>query len=267
MIKDKQFPLVSIIIPCYNRANYVVETLKCVSGINYCNFECVIVDNCSTDDSVKLIEDYIRLDNRFCLLTGNENNVSSSRNRAIRYSKGKYILPLDSDDLIHPDYILKAVEILEADDEIAVVTCNAKFFGAKKGKWNLPEFQFSSFIINNSIHNSSIFRRLDFDRVNGYKTDFIVRQDWEFWINILKSKKKVVRIPAYYFYYRKHQHSIQKTYRNSTEVDRSFQLIYHYHSDLYDPLLSNPILLLKNFHKYKNGYNLLRRLTFRKTIE
>lgn len=265
MIVDS--PLVSIIIPSFNREKYILETLKCVQSVHYDNFECVIVDNTSTDNSVNLIREFIRLDSRFKLITENENIISSSRNRAIRASSGKYILPLDSDDLIHPDYVGEAVKILEAKPDVAIVTCDAAFFGSKRGKWKLPEYEFSKFIINNSLHNSSFFRRVDFDRADGYKVELIVRQDWEFWINILKTGQRVVRIPKTYFFYRKHKDSVQKKYWKSMEVNKAFQIIYNYHSELYAPFLNNPIVLLKEYNKFKIAYNFIRFLTFRKPID
>jgi len=260
-------PKVSIIIPSFNRERYIIETLKCVQSIDYNNFECIIVDNTSTDNSVNLINEFIKLDSRFSLITGNENLISSSRNRAILASTGKYILPLDSDDLIHPDYIEEAVYILESEPDVAVVTCNAVFFGLKRGKWKLPEYDFSKFIITNSLHNSSVYRRIDFDRTEGYKVELIVREDWEFWINLLKTGQRVVRIPKTYFFYRRHKDSIMKKYWKSMEVNKAFQIIYNYHSELYTPYLNNPIILLKEYNKYKISYNLIRRLTFRKPIE
>lgn len=260
-------PIVSIIIPSFNREKYILETLKCVQSIHYNNFECIIVDNSSTDNSVTIIREFIKLDSRFKLITENENIISSSRNRAIRASSGKYILPLDSDDLIHPDYVEEAVKILEAEPDVAVVTCNAIFFGSKRGKWRLPEYDFSKFLITNSLHNSSLFRRNDFDRTDGYKIELIVREDWEFWINILKTGQSVVRIPKTYFFYRKHNDSITKKYWKSKEVNKAFQIIYNYHSELYAPFLDNPIVLLKEYSKFKIAYNFIRRLTFRKPVD
>lgn len=259
-------PKVSIVIPCFNRGKFIRETLACVQKINYPNFECIIVDNSSNDDSVKIITEFINTDTRFILLTEVLNNVANSRNVAIRSSTGTYILPLDSDDLIHPNYITEAVDILENHPHVSVVTCDARFFGAKSGKWKLPDFDFQAFIINNSIHNSSLFRKADFDTVGGYKPELIVRQDWEFWINILKQGGEVWQIKKTYFYYRKHPESIQQQYKHASEVDDAFRSIYRHHNELYASILSNPIVILKQLKKYKRAYNLLRKITFRKPV-
>lgn len=104
-------PRVTIIIPCYNREKYIGETLECVKNVNYSNLECVVVDNNSTDNSAEVIKKFTQDDNRFLFIQNDENNISIARNKAIAASSGEYILPLDSDDLIHPDYVREAVEI------------------------------------------------------------------------------------------------------------------------------------------------------------
>ncbi len=259
-------PKVTIIIPCYNRGKYIGETLECVQKVNYPNLECIVVDNNSTDNSVEVIKKFTQSDNRFQLIQNDVNNISIARNKAIAASSGKYILPLDSDDLIHPDYVREAVEILENNPEIAVVTCDALLFGAKKGKWKRPEYNFKDFLVKVSIHNTSMFRRIDYDKTNGYEPDLKFCEDWEFWINLLKRGGEVYKIRKNYLFYRKHNDSTQKKYRHTEEKYLATKFIYEKHKELYASLLENPLELLQQHQKYKEGYNQLRRITFRKPL-
>ena len=259
-------PKVSIIIPCYNRGKYIGETLECVQRIHYDNFECIVVDNNSTDNSVAEIQKFIQNNDRFRLIRDDGNNISSARNKAIAVSSGEYILPLDSDDLIHPDYVREAVEILQNNPQIAVVTCDALLFGSKRGKWKLPEYNFNDFLIKVSIHNTSMFRRAGYDKTNGYEPELRFCEDWEFWINLLKRGGEVFKIRKNYFFYRKHKETTQRKYRSTDENKFVTRFIYEKHKELYASLLENPLELLQQHQKYKKGYNQLRRLTFRKPL-
>ena len=259
-------PKVTIIIPCYNRGKYIGETLECVQRIHYTNFECIIVDNSSTDNSVEVIENFIQDKDRFHLIRQDINNISIARNKAISASSGEYILPLDSDDLIHPDYVPEAVEILMRNPQIAVVTCDALLFGAKRGKWKLPEYNFIDFLIRASIHNTSMYRRAGYDKTNGYEPELRYCEDWEFWINLLKRGGEVFKIKKNYFFYRRHKESTQRKYRNTDENKFVTRFIYEKHKELYAPLLENPLELLQQHQKYKKGYNQFRLLTLRKPL-
>jgi glycosyltransferase involved in cell wall biosynthesis len=216
---------------------------------------------------VEIIQKFTENDARFKLIKQQVNNISTARNTAILASSGKYILPLDSDDLIHPDYVREAVEILENNPKVAVVTCDAQLFGAKRGKWKRPEYNFKDFLVKVSIHNTSMYRRADYDKTNGYEPDLMFCEDWEFWINLLKMGGDVYKIEKRYLYYRRHNDSTQKKFRHS-EAENEFvkKFIYEKHKEIYAPLLENPLELLQQHQKYKKGYNQLRRLTFRKPL-
>jgi glycosyltransferase involved in cell wall biosynthesis len=100
--------LVSIITPSYNTANYVIETIESVVAQTYTNWEMIIVDDCSTDDSVELVKSYIKANNehRIRLFINQENSGAAlSRNLALREARGRWIAFLDSDDLWLPDKI------------------------------------------------------------------------------------------------------------------------------------------------------------------
>ena len=263
----QKHPLVSIIIPCYNREQYIAETLSCVQKINYPVWECIVVDNNSTDKSTKIIQEMAYADTRIHFLSQHDNNISTARNMAVAHSSGKYILPLDSDDLIHADYVKEAVEILENDPEIAVVSCDGSYFGTKRGKWGFELYKnFDEFLITNCLHNTSMYRRTDFDRTDGYDSSLRVAEDWDFWISILQHGGKVVKIEKNYFFYRRHNDSTYLRFRRSEELEDAYRYIYLKHKELYSKLLNNPILLLKQRDKYKKGYNQLRKLTFRKPL-
>lgn len=98
-------PLISVIIPCYNRAHLIGETLQSVIDQTYPNWECIIIDDNSTDSSISIIQEFIKKDQRFKLheRPGNRpKGANTCRNYGLEKAQGSYIIALDSDDLLAP---------------------------------------------------------------------------------------------------------------------------------------------------------------------
>lgn len=257
-------PKVSIIIPNYNRENLIAETLECVKKIRYSNWECIVVDDGSTDDSESVIKSIAKTDNRIKCYFNKKTTLSETKNFAINQSSGKYILPLDSDDLIHPKYILEAVEIMESQPILKIVYCKGKYFGSKRGRWKLPPYSFLQLISQNCFPNTSLFRRSDFEKTKGYNPALTINEDWEFWISLLETGGEVYRIPKYYFSYRKHTDSTITN--NKDKSKETCMIIYDLHRNTYDRLFEHPIFMSAKLLKITRKYNKYRRLTFRKPL-
>jgi glycosyltransferase involved in cell wall biosynthesis len=257
-------PKVSIITPCYNREKYIRETLECLQKMNYQNWECIVVDDESTDRTAEIVKEIAREDKRILYYFQNKSALPVTKNRAISYSTGKYILPVDSDDLISPEYVREAVEILESNPNAKIVYCDGVFFGDKKGKWNLHPYSFDQLLIGNCIHNSAMFRRSDFDKTNGYNPELFASEEWDLWLNLLKNGGDVIKIEKDYFFYRKHAESTIDNYSDRKAEMR--KLVYENNKELYTHLLENPLQLLAEHQIYKEKYNKYRRLTLRKPL-
>lgn len=108
--------LVSIIIPVYNVANYLVECLESVVQQTYHNWACILVDDGSTDNSGKICDEYADNDNRFVVIRKENGGPSSSRNAALKVIGGGYVCFLDSDDCIDKDFLERAVSLIEEND-------------------------------------------------------------------------------------------------------------------------------------------------------
>lgn len=257
-------PKVSIIIPNYNREELIAKTLKCLLNVKYNNWECIIVDDGSTDNSVSIIQGFCNTDNRFLLFANKKSGLSAAKNFAIHQSSGKYILPLDSDDLIHPNYIPEAVQIMENSTNTKLVYCKGKYFGSKHGRWKLAPYSFLQLISQNCLPNTSLFRRADFDKTLGYNTLLTINEDWEFWISLLETGGEVYRIPKYYFFYRKHAGSTITNNRDKKE--ETSMIIYNLHKKTYDNTLEHPMFMSAKLLKIIRKYNKYRVLTFRKPL-
>ena len=122
---------VSIIIPSYNRSHLIGETLNSVIAQTYTNWECIIIDDGSTDSTEELIANYIKKDSRFQYYHRPKDRLKGAnacRNYGYEISNGNYIKWFDSDDIMHPDFLEKQVRILEQFSELDFCVCQSLTF-------------------------------------------------------------------------------------------------------------------------------------------
>ena len=201
--------LISIIVPCYNQAQYLDECLESVLGQIYQDWECIIVNDGSPDNTEEITLQWTQKDSRFKYVKKENGGLSSARNAGIKNAVGKYILPLDADDKISIDYVSEAIKIFEEEQETTLVYCKAWIFGTEEGLWNLPEYNYFNLLFRNHIFCSAIFRKDSWIIAKGYDESIKTGlEDWDFWLRILNKDSMVVKLPFVGFFYRKKQDSM-----------------------------------------------------------
>jgi glycosyltransferase involved in cell wall biosynthesis len=248
-----QEPLISVIVPCYNHAAFLPDALDSVLAQTYPNWECIIVDDGSHDNTSEVVKRYTAMDARFRYLYQTNAGLASARNAGIRSSVGEFIFPLDSDDKIHPGYFAVAMIKFRDDASIDILYSDAEFFGEKKGKWNIPDYTPENILLQSVIYPGGFFRRKDFDRTKGYDPGMVYGwEDWEFWLSMVELGLKVHQLKEIYFYYR---YSSSSMTRKMTDEQRSYlyKRIYLNHHSLYDKLFKNPFQLYWDREYYKNS--------------
>lgn len=198
----EHLPLVSVIVPVYNMEQYLGETLDSVLASDYPSFEVVVMDDGSKDASLEIAKEYARKDPRVKVYTQPNAGACAARNHAIALAEGELILPFDADDKMCPNFISDAVKAIVVDDEVKVVCPKAEFFGERKGSWNLAPFSLNLLARKNMIPICSLYYKRDWERVGGYAKEITAREDWAFWIAVLKDGGKVVSLPRLSMYYR-----------------------------------------------------------------
>ncbi len=235
IVKNSTMPKISIIVPCYNQASYLPETLDSVLAQTYEDWECVIVNDGSPDNTEVVAKEYCDRDHRFKYLWKENGGLANARNFGIQHSTGQFILPLDSDDLIDKDYLLLAQDILDKRPEVKVVYCQADFFGDVNHLWNLKDFCWDDFLIKNCIFCTAMYRRSDYNQTNGYNPNMRYGlEDWDFWMSLLGTGGEVYKIPKVLFHYRKKNISMEKELKQDMEkVNYSYNRIILNHPEIY----------------------------------
>ncbi|MBA3711312.1 MAG: glycosyltransferase family 2 protein [Pyrinomonadaceae bacterium] len=224
-------PEVSVIIPCYNQGQFVDEAVESVLAQTFSDFEIIIVNDGSTDEETNRILKTYDKPQTIVLQTRNH-GLGGARNNGIRAAQGKYILPLDADDRIGNTYLEQAVKVLEAQDNIGIVYCEAEFFGDRTGKWELPPYNFPDILLGNIIFCSAFFRKSDWEKTEGYENDLSGWEDYDFWLSIIELGRDVYRIPTILFYYRQRAESMIKSMSWQQQIS-AYARIMKNHSQLY----------------------------------
>lgn len=190
--RDKQPVKISVVIPLYNAEQYVQETLESVLSQSYTNFEIIIVDDCSTDNSVEIVKSI--KDNRIKIYTNSCNRgIAYTRNKAISLSKsGNFIALLDDDDIAPPERFQKEVEYLENHPDIDIVCGHCRFINEEGNiiplrQWNVPQnpsYVKACLMMGNIIPNGSAMIRKDFLQRHAiqYEDNMLGMEDYRFWI-------------------------------------------------------------------------------------
>lgn len=216
-------PLVTVVIPCFNHGKFIEAAITSAKQQTYSNVEVVVVDDGSTDEFTLAI--LTKLDPDVVVLRQANQGPSIARNNAIRQSKGEYILALDSDNKIRPDYISKALNILIHYPEVGVVYGNFQYYGSHTGIKQQQEFDIKKQLLYNLFDMCSVFRRKVFDDVGGFD-EFMSKpglEDWDFWISVYEHGWKFHHVDEVLFDY-----YTAETSRTNQVANKNLELLKEY---------------------------------------
>ncbi len=179
--------MVSIIIPCYNQAQYLEEAVESAVDQTYPNIEIIIINDGSTDTSeevaLKLQEKH---PNIIQIISQKNKGVSEARNNGIQQSRGKYILPFDGDDILYKDAISLTLTAM-IEYKVDIVSPNAQSFGMRTNLIIPVSFPHCNLLYANCWVGTSLYKKEVWQIIGGYKSNMNVGyEDWEFWINAYK---------------------------------------------------------------------------------
>jgi glycosyltransferase involved in cell wall biosynthesis len=260
---DKK-PIFSIVVPCFNQEKYLTECLNSIYFQTYENWECIIINDGSTDNSELVALKFVTKDKRFIYKYKENSGLAATRNFGINLAKGTYILPLDGDDKIGNEYLLKANEIFNKNTNTKLVYCKASFFGSINEYWDLPVFEYKSFLFQNSIFCSAIFKKSDYELTSGYDVNMIYGyEDWEFWLQLLQKNDTIERIDSIQFYYRQREDSMISFVKNKENLKKMTDYIFSKHQSKYFEILNihnteNIIVAFSKIVKKNDKLNLIQ---------
>lgn len=199
--------LVSIIIPCYNQGRYLKDSLSSVANQTYTNWECIIVNDGSTDNTHEVALKWLEIDKRFIYINSEHGGPSVSRNIALKRAKGEYIQFLDSDDWLKPQKIERQLSILSKLNQNSLSICDyfvSQEDNLKKphpSRYISPKFKTTDYLkeliseweINLSIPILCILfkRKMYINNYIFFDESLPNHVDWDFWMKIFSLKPEV----------------------------------------------------------------------------
>jgi glycosyltransferase involved in cell wall biosynthesis len=230
-------PLVSVIVTCYNYGKFLTEALESVMAQTYSNWECIVIDDGSKDDSAVITKKFVDRDERIRYVYQQNQGISAARNAGIAIAQGEYIQFLDADDILPKNKLMSQVSVLTERPEVDVVFGDTSFFhtdtpgsfvDGREGKRSkgsqlktsgMGEDMVRRFSINNFIETSAaLIRRSLVDRVGEFITQYKVYEDWHFWFRCAISN-------ANFLYHHKDGAALYSRYGHTSLMTNTKQLV------------------------------------------
>lgn len=218
---------VSIITPYFNTEELFIETCVALQAQSLQNWEWVIVDDGSTDrESVNRLAELAAADSRVKLIRQTNAGPGAARNVSFTNSTGRYVCLLDSDDMVEPTYLEKAVWFLESNPEFAFCNAYSVVFGEQEYLWTTGFERGKAHLQANSGPPISVIRRQAFVDCGGFDASIrFGHEDWDFWLAMAKAGHWGYTIPEYLQWYRKRGNGRFEEIMRSGDANNQFEAL------------------------------------------
>lgn len=204
--EEEKEPIISVIIPFYNDKKYIEQSINCILNQTFPYYEILIIDDGSKDEeSLKKLEEVSKIDKRIRVFHKSNEGLAATRDYgATKSSKTcKYLMFIDSDDLLEPTFMECAYWTLETNKDAAWAYSDSVGFESYTYTWN-KWFDSEKMKKVNELLAIAMVRKSDFNRVNGYGLrEKAVNEDWNFWLKLLGHDRYPVHMSFYGMWYRR----------------------------------------------------------------
>ena len=220
---------VSILMPVYNAELYLSEAIQSMLNQTYTDFELIILDDCSTDNSAAVVHAFS--DTRIVYHRNEVNSgLANNLNTGLKLAKGKYIARMDGDDISLPHRLQTQVDFLESHPDIDLCSCAMQMFGADNQVWvrdrDPEQVKITMMFYSAVLHASSVFRKDVFEKNNlYYNQETFPAEDYDLWARAAFFCR-MVNLPDVMYLYRMHRAQVTSTDPRSAEKCRKIQINY-----------------------------------------
>jgi len=187
-------PAISVLMSVYNGGKYLKESVESILNQTFSDFEFLITDDCSSDDTIKILKEYSDKDSRIRLLLNSENiGLTKSLNRMIDISSGDFVARMDADDVSYSLRFQKQIEYMRTHPDIGVCGTNIEIINGNIKKINTCHFLEhdeikAALLFNNVIPHTAVMIRSELFKEHGfrYNEEFKIIQDYELWERLIK---------------------------------------------------------------------------------
>lgn len=227
-------PDVSFVMSVYNGEAFLEETLDSIERQTFPEWECVVIDDCSSDSTPEILAEWAKRDPRFRVFRNPENlRLAASLNRGLGLAQGRYVARIDADDICLPDRLEKQVAFMDGHPELTLSAC--KYFvlqgdvvsPAVIGRTSGSEEVHALLLVTNPILHPGVIARREVMCQMQYDPRFTCSEDLELWTRMAASGKKLALQDEYLMLYRLHGNQItattlEKQHREVREIEAAF---------------------------------------------
>ena len=212
--------LISIITPVFNAESYLKETISSVLNQTYVNWEWILVDDCSIDNSFEILKEYAEKEPRLKLFKNEVNSKPyATRNRALKESRGSYIAFLDADDFWHPDKLQLQLNFM-SENNLAICYTNISQFSGKDSIINKTcifpkKARYEDILTNNYMVTSSVM--INRELTGAFKMKNVYYDDFTLWLDLLKNNLVAFNLNLVTTNYRLSENSLSRNKINSAK--------------------------------------------------
>lgn len=221
-------PMLTVIMPVYNAEKYLQKAIKSVLNQSFVDFNLIIVNDGSSDNSQAIIEQFN--DKRLTLIINKKNKgLIVSLNEAVKLAKGKYIARMDADDICLPERFEKQITFLEKNPEIAVLATKIELINPENesiGFWDLdqntntPQEIKKMMAKSNCIAHPSIVIKTEIAQKYLYSKKQKASEDWDLWLRLLADNQKIAKLNEVLLKYRIHKNSVTQSFKKKQTAER-----------------------------------------------
>jgi glycosyltransferase involved in cell wall biosynthesis len=248
-----ELPLVSIVIPAYNHADYLAEAIESVLAQDYPNVELLVFDDGSTDNTREVLKGYA---GRFHWETHKNMGQAATLNKGWRMSKGEILGRLSADDLLYPDAVSASVECLQRNPDAVLVYCDFDLIDERSRvlrRVRAPEFSYRDMVVKHVTPPGpgAFFPRSAFEKVGPWDESLARILDYEYWLR-LGLYGRFVRIPRVLASFRMHENTTALSGRHGDELGS--QEYIQVLTDYFDSRTLPPEIVAAKDEAFSNAY-------------
>lgn len=222
----------SVVIPCFDQGELLVEAVASVERAAPERCELIVVDDGSRQPRTLEVMDLLR-EAGYCIISQPNAGLAGARNRGVRESRGRYVLPLDADNRLLPGFPAAAVQVFDAHPEVGVVYGDRLELGSRNQRVTVPELDLETLMWANFIDACAALRREVWEQAGGYDPGADAWEDWDLWLGAAERGWRFHRLPDPTFEYRVRPESMLAHAQREGIRRNVREHIYRKHRDLY----------------------------------
>ena len=238
-------PAISVIIPCYDQGEYLLDAVASVERSIEQPYELIIVNDGSREARTKHVLGLLR-DAGYTIVDQANEGLSSARNRGLELSASPFVIPLDSDNRLRAGFVTAAVRILDSRPDVAVVYGDRQLFGLRNDAVDVPEFDLDHLLVFNFIDACAVVRKRALVSCGGYDARMSPWEDWGVWVALAARGWAFTHLPGLAFDYRVRPGSMISAIDDHEVRARLYRHVIAQHAALYTERL--PEVLIASQH-------------------